>query len=288
MHTGQQIITASDGVDTLLMSLRRGTGTESILMLHGVSRAARTFSSFSMLFPERYDIFGIDFRGHGRSGRADGRYRIVDYVRDAVAAVEAVGHPVILYGHSLGALVSAATAAQLPDLVRAVVLEDCPSIGFWQHLESTNYFPTFQAMRKWAGKVHLPCSEVAQGFGGEVLKRFSDGRVLTIADVRDSVSLRFTARCLQDLDPAVMSVILEGQWSEGYDVDSIFSRISCPVLIHRGEVSKGGMLPEEDARSLVSRLSDGMILTYPGAGHVLHWQVREQVALQTSTFLDSL
>jgi len=276
-----------DGVRVHMFDLRPG-GSETLLMLHGVGRAGRTFSSYATLFPNRFSIRAIDFRGHGQSGRAGDRYRVVDYVEDAIAAAEAIGKPFVVYGHSLGALVSIALAARRPKLVSAVILEDPPSPGYWHQLQTTNYFPTFQAMHRWAGRKDLSVADISAEFGNEPLKTFSDGRVLKISDVRDGVSLRFTARCLHDLDPAVMEAILEGQWPKNYDIEACLRDIQCPLLILRGDVAKGGMLPDTDAAGLLKQVKDGICVDFPTAGHLLHWQVRAEASMQASAFLESL
>jgi pimeloyl-ACP methyl ester carboxylesterase len=257
-------------------------------MLHGLGRAGRTFSSFATMLPERFRIRAIDFRGHGQSARAFGAYRVIDYVNDAVAAVKAIGAPVVLYGHSLGSLVSAAVAAQLPSMVTTVILEDPPSAGFWATLENTNYLPTFAAMQKWAGRRDLSVSELARGFGQEILKSWPDGRVMRISDVRDAVSLRFTASCLRDLDPAVMVPVLQGHWPESFQFEEIFRSVRCPALLMRGDVAKGGMLPEADADHFISLMTDGIRIDFPTAGHLLHWQVRSETAGQVSAFLETV
>jgi pimeloyl-ACP methyl ester carboxylesterase len=276
-----------DGVRIHMFDIRPG-GSDTLLMLHGVGRAGRTFSSYASLFPHRFSVRTMDFRGHGQSGRAGDRYRVVDYIEDAIAAAEAIGKPFVVYGHSLGALVSIALAARRPKLVSAVVLEDPPSPGFWYQLQATNYFPTFQAMHRWAGRRDLSVAEVSTGFGNEPLKTFSDGRILKISDVRDGVSLRFTARCLMDLDSAVMEAILEGRWPEKYDIEACLRDIQCPVLILRGDVAKGGMLPDNDATHFLKLVRDGICVDFPTAGHLLHWQVRAEASMQVSAFLESL
>ncbi|MFO1003579.1 MAG: alpha/beta hydrolase [Planctomycetaceae bacterium] len=276
-----------DGVRIHMFDIRPGGG-DTLLMLHGVGRAGRTFSSYAALFPHRFSVRTMDFRGHGQSGRAGDRYRVVDYVEDAIAAADAIGKPFVVYGHSLGALVSMALAARRPQLVSAVVLEDPPSPGFWHQLQTTNYYPTFQAMHRWAGRRDLSVAAVSAGFGNEPLKTFSDGRILRISDVRDGVSLRFTARSLQDLDPAVMEAILEGRWPEELDIEACLRDIKCPVLFLRGDVAKGGMLPEPDAAHLLKQVQDGICLDFPTAGHLLHWQVRAEASMQVSAFLESL
>jgi pimeloyl-ACP methyl ester carboxylesterase len=282
-----QVITTADGVGVRMFDLRT-SGTDNLLMLHGVGRAGRTFSSFAMMLPERFRIRTLDFRGHGASGRAFEAYRIVDYVRDATAAIDAIGKPVVLYGHSLGSLVSAAAASLRPQLVRAVVLEDPPSSAFWAGLKETQYYPTFKAMRRWAGRSDLSIPEITASFGNEVVKSWPDGRVMRIRDVRDAVSLRFSATCARDMDPAVMDCILHDQWQIGYDYHAVFSAIRCPALLMRGDTAKGGMLPEEDAVTLSQLMSDSVRIDFPTAGHLLHWQVRSELAGQVSAFLETL
>ncbi len=282
-----QHVESVDGVRVHMFDIRPG-GSDTLLMLHGVGRAGRTFSSYATLFPHRFSIRTMDFRGHGQSGRAGDRYRVVDYLEDAIAAADSIGKSFVVCGHSLGALVSIALAARRPKLVSAVVLEDPPSPGFWHQLQTTNYFPTFQAMHRWAGRRDLSVAAVSAGFGDEPLNTFSDGRMLKISDVRDGVSLRFTARSLQDLDPAVMEAILEGRWPEKYDIEACLRDIQCPVLILRGDVAKGGMLPDVDAAHLLKLVQDGICIDFPTAGHLLHWQVRAEASMQVSAFLESL
>ena len=51
----------------------------------------------------------------------------IDYARDAAAVLRSLREPAVVCGHSLGALVAGVVAAQLPERVRAVVLEDPPA-----------------------------------------------------------------------------------------------------------------------------------------------------------------
>jgi pimeloyl-ACP methyl ester carboxylesterase len=143
-------------------------------------------------------------------------------------------------------------------------------------------------MHRWAGRKDLSVADISAEFGNEPLKTFSDGRILKISDVRDGVSLRFTARCLHDLDPAVMEAILEGQWPKNYDIEACLRDIQCPLLILRGDVAKGGMLPDTDAVHLMKQVKDGICVDFPTAGHLLHWQVRAEASMQVSAFLESL
>lgn len=282
-----QQLTTSDGVSINMFELKSGGGRD-LLMLHGVGRAGRTFSAFAAMLPDQLRISTVDFRGHGHSGRADSNYFVTDYVRDAIAAVKAIGRPTIIYGHSLGSLVAASVAAQVPNAVSAIILEDPPSKPYWDKIETTNYHPTFVGMRQWASRTDLSASEIAAQLREVPMKPTPDGRAVKLGDVRDAVSLRFTASCVRQLDPNVMKAILEDDWLAGYDIDSILPAIRCPVLLLRGNTALGGMLPSDDADRLVGKLHDCTRIDFAAAGHLLHWQARVDASQQTSVFIESL
>jgi pimeloyl-ACP methyl ester carboxylesterase len=74
---------------------------------------------------DRYRVWTLDFRGHGHSDRAD-RYLLADYVADAAAALDYIGRPAIVVGHSLGGTTAASLAQDPHPWVIAVFLEDPP------------------------------------------------------------------------------------------------------------------------------------------------------------------
>jgi pimeloyl-ACP methyl ester carboxylesterase len=68
-----------------------------------------------------------DARGHGRSSRIGGRFTVDRLAADAAGLLDALGvRGALVLGHSMGAVTAAALAADRPDLVRAVILEDPP------------------------------------------------------------------------------------------------------------------------------------------------------------------
>jgi len=282
-----QQLTTSDGVSINMFELKSGSGRD-LLMLHGVGRAGRTFSGFASMLPDQLRISAIDFRGHGQSGRSDNQYHVKDYVNDAFAALKAIGRPTIIYGHSLGSLVAAAAAAQLPNAVSAIVLEDPPSKSYWEKIETTNYHPTFVAMRQWASRTDLSVGDIASQLREFPMKPTADGKAVKLGDVRDAVSLRFTASCVRQLDPSVMKTILKDDWLAGLDIDVIFSAIRCPVLLLRGNPALGGMLSSDEADRIVDKLNDCTRIDFQTAGHLLHWQARVDASQHTAVFVESL
>jgi len=70
-------------------------------------------------------LLAFDLRGRGDSDKPDGPYGLAQHARDVAAAMHALGlGPSVVVGHSMGAFVAAALAAQDPELVAGLVLID--------------------------------------------------------------------------------------------------------------------------------------------------------------------
>lgn len=78
-----------------------------LLFVHGAFCGAWCWDEYFLpYFAERgYDAWAVDLRGHGVDGEEAGFASIEDYVEDVLAAVDAIGEPPVLLGHSMGAVV---------------------------------------------------------------------------------------------------------------------------------------------------------------------------------------
>lgn len=253
-----------------------------LLMWHGLVRSWRDFSTLLPALTPRYAVAAVDHRGHGKSARAPGEYRVTDYVADGIAIVRSgVRGPAILYGHSLGALAALGAAAECPESVRAVILEDPPSASMMANIGETNYGITWRAMRGLAGN-----TDVAATSRTLSSIRLIDGRLL--GAVRDAAAIRFLASCLVDLDPGVLAPPLDGTWFDGFDLRETATRVRCPVLLLASDPALGGMLRARDADALAEALPDCYRVDFPGRGHLLHGEHPEAVLKVLLPFLESL
>jgi len=257
-----------------------------ILFLHGVARIGRDFVPLFPVVTNSWQVHALDHRGHGVSGRVPDAYRVTDYARDAAAVVRTFHVPVVLFGHSLGAVTAAAVAAAEPDRVRAVVLEDPPSAAFLAKLNKTMYYPQFVAVQKLAGQ-DRPVADIARDLANIPIPQ-PNGTTARLGDYRDASMLRFSAKCLPELDPEVFNPLLDGTWFDGYDEDAIWKAIKCPVLLLRGEEARGGMLPIADADRMAATMADCTRVDVPGVGHLIHWLAAEECARLLLGFLESL
>lgn len=277
-------------IDVGAVALNVAAGPPSgppLVLLHGVVRRWQDFLPLAVPLAARWQVLGVDFRGHGRSGRADS-YRLPDYVGDTVRLVEGrPPEPAVVFGHSLGALVAVAVAAQSPKNVRALVLEDPPSPGFLRRLPETSYSAVFAAMRRLAGS-RGPVREIADELGEVAVSRPGVEPPTRLRDLRDVVSLRFSARCLQDVDPPVLDPLLRADWTEGYAWEANLKAVRCPVLLLRGEEKLGGMLPRADAEAIECWVPDCTRVDFPALGHLIHGTEPEKTLRFVVGFLEAL
>lgn len=239
-----------------------------LLLLHGVTRSGADWAPLLPALQEDWTVIALDQRGHGSSPRGD-CYQVTDYVADAVRFVrdEASG-PVVIFGHSLGAMVAAAVAAELPDRVRGVILEDPPFHTMGTRIAGSTWQALFIGMRAAA----------ETGGGTEVITETlanislpaSGGGFKRLGDLRDRASLTWSAECLRQLDPKVLTPVIEGRWLDGYDFPSLLSGVRCPTLLLQADPSAGGALTDEDAETLKSLVADCQHVRFPGCGHNLH------------------
>jgi pimeloyl-ACP methyl ester carboxylesterase len=118
-------LTLDNGAIKLAVSVYGVAGAEAVLFLHGLSQCRDTWEEIALRLMSRYQVWTLDFRGHGHSDRAP-NYELAGYISDAETVLEAIGRPAIVVGHSLGGCVAGVLAQRGHANVRAVLLEDPP------------------------------------------------------------------------------------------------------------------------------------------------------------------
>ncbi len=252
-----------------------------LVFLHGVTRRGLSALPLLPTLTPLYEVHMPDFPGHGASARRLERYLVADQVDAAEALLPE--RPCVVYGHSMGAMVAAALAAQHPKRVTAAILEDPPFDTMGKRIGETALLDYFRKQRPFAGDSR-PVDEVARDLAG---MRYGP-KAARLGDERDAAALRFTARCLQLLDPNVLAPVVDGQWLDGYDRDGILEAIRCPVLLMQADPLCGGMLTDEDAGEVERRIADCARVRIANAGHLLHWHDTAATVRCVLSFLGSL
>jgi pimeloyl-ACP methyl ester carboxylesterase len=239
-----------------------------LLLLHGVTRCGRDWELLLPALTANWRVIALDQRGHGGSDRAES-YLVTDYVADTIRFVrDEIAEPMTILGHSLGAMVAAAGAALLPQLVRGIVLEDPPFHTMGNRIAGSAWQAQFIGMRKAArqgGTIDIVTDSFA-----DIRIPINGGGFKRLGELRDRSSLQWSAECVSQIDPEVLTPVIDGRWLDGYDVEKILSNVCCPTLLLQGDPSTGGALTDLDADSAVDGIPSCRHVRFLGCGHQLH------------------
>jgi len=96
-----------------------------VVGLHGLTASYVNFVGIAERLAGRRPLFAVDLRGRGDSDKPEGPYGLAQHARDVAAAMRALDlGPSVIVGHSMGAFVSTALAAQNPELVAGLIMID--------------------------------------------------------------------------------------------------------------------------------------------------------------------
>lgn len=114
-------VTSADG--TIISFEKSGNG-QPLVLLHGAGLDLN-FWDLSGVRPElakHASIYAVNRRGRHESGDASD-YNMVREVEDVAALIDMIGQPVILLGHSYGALIALEAAAHIKNLRGLIIYE---------------------------------------------------------------------------------------------------------------------------------------------------------------------
>jgi pimeloyl-ACP methyl ester carboxylesterase len=199
---------------------------------------------------------------HGDSPRTPGRYRVADYAQHTAAFLRAsFSEPVIVCGHSLGAMVALSLAAECGSLIAGAILEDPPFHTMGRDIVTTPYLAQFIGML-----------DVARRGGSipaltDALARIRINEAQRLGDVRDRAALEFSARCLARVDPGILEPLVAGQWLDGFHYTALWHRVKCPMLLLQGDPASGGAFTDAD---LARAPHYARRIKFNGVGHQIH------------------
>jgi len=262
-HWTEAVVDA-DGVK--IQVHRAGDGKlPSLVLAHGLSDNGLCWRRTAHALADVFDVVMIDARNHGRSGRAPGG--IAAQANDVAAVIGALGldRPAAM-GHSMGASTVAVLAADHPDLVSRVVLEDPP----WRDTTDTAGTSTAEAWKE--------ISAFLQSFAGlsdtEIVAR---GR----SEHPDWSEAEFPdwAAAKQEVGELAVGNIDAPDWS------STVSRIECPTLLIHGEIERGGIVDPAVARRATELNPSLSTRRVRSAGHNIRRERFDEFIIAARAFL---
>jgi pimeloyl-ACP methyl ester carboxylesterase len=259
-----------------------------VILLHGGRDHCRSWDWVAARLAARWHVICPDLRGHGDSAWSTGNtYMIPGHIYDLAQLVHQQGlAPVTLVAHSLGGNVATRYAGLYPDLVRKLV--SIEGLGQTHNPERAKRTPA-ERFSKWiddardiAKHEHQPrrykSIEEAVGRMKEANKHLSDEQahhltVHGIAQQEDGTYCWKFDPYSRPLPPYDMSK---------EDVESLWARITCPVLLMWGSES-WHKDPGADGRAAV--FPNARVRGFQGAGHWIHHDKLDEFMIVLEEFL---
>jgi pimeloyl-ACP methyl ester carboxylesterase len=91
--TGEVVLNYAEGPDN---------GPPIVLLPGGTMRWQDYYNPLISMLYNRWHTYAVNARGHGKSGRTPGKYRLKDYTSDVVAFTEELKEPAAIFGYSMG------------------------------------------------------------------------------------------------------------------------------------------------------------------------------------------
>ncbi|MGO9412922.1 MAG: alpha/beta fold hydrolase [Spirochaetia bacterium] len=263
---------AADGPGADSPDAERPDAPRSIVMLHGLTADWLGFRDLMSRLSGRWHSYACDLRGHGKSGRDDGRYSLVDYKRDILSFLEKISGPAVLLGHSLGALTALLCAAEKLNMVRGLILLDPPvyvrnaPVGI------------HSGVADWFGWVHETMKD------HPTLDQVVEACRLREPDAGED-GLRAMALRVSRVDAGTVGAALEDRMGAGVDMDAALKKLRCPTLVLRGEWKYGACVRDEDAEWFHVLAPSTQVIQIRGGTHGFLWERAEETISHIQEFL---
>jgi pimeloyl-ACP methyl ester carboxylesterase len=212
-------------------------GEPTVVLLHGILGNGDYWSEVAAQLPGQRGI-ALDLLGFGTAPKpARVAYDYADHVDAVVATLDALGlsEPVVLVGHSMGALIALRLAAEHPELVSRLILVGMP------------VFESAAAARKAIGSTRLRRTLLY----GPISWSFCQVWCRALGPI----SRRIAPLYLRRLPPAVARGTVEHSWAsysrslsnivERQDVATDLQRVDCPTIIAYGDLDDDASLPRQ-------------------------------------------
>jgi pimeloyl-ACP methyl ester carboxylesterase/CRP-like cAMP-binding protein len=267
---GQEIHTVEEGLPNRQVAL----------LIHGWSSSSYALKPLAAILSQRFHCVSIDLPGYGNSPPFKGGTTIEKYADLVASLIEKISDgPVVLVGHSMGGMISAALALKQPVLVERMVLI-CPTItGILSTRINLLISPITLLERFGVGQVVVNAVErMLSGLTDRLMRpvSFADRTGITEADY---ARLRTDAR-----RPEQGKVRAECYFAmRAYNLSGRIGAIDTPTLAIWG--AEDNTVPLRDAGVVADEWPKAELRILPKAGHWPHFENPEPMRRMVAAYL---
>ncbi len=209
-----------------------------------------------------------DARGHGASDGITTGFSVPILAGDAAGVIRGLDlEKPVVFGHSMGAITAAALAANHPELVKAIVLEDPPL------RDATTPPPAefIHALRKEFGTYK------------DMSPKERTARSAAINPGWHTLEVEPTAQAKAQVDPGLLNQV--GSFDK-HPWRETLSRIQCAGLLITGDPARQAIVTPEIAREATELWKGAEVVQIAGAGHCIHRDRYEETMAAIDAFLE--
>jgi len=209
------------------------------------------WSRVAQVLQSDYDCLMLDARGHGLSDAPENAYTAEDHCVDVAGVIRAfnLSRPIVM-GHSMGAATAAATAANYPDLVGALILEDPP----WRGAPMTDTSQMAERVAQWRSglaKRRTQSLEEIIAWGRRHHPTWDEGELAVWAEAKRQTSPN----------------IANGVIGRGIRWQEVAEKIRCKALLIGADPALGGIVTPAEALEAMKLCSGLRATLIRSAGH---------------------
>jgi pimeloyl-ACP methyl ester carboxylesterase len=232
----------------------------AVLMVHGAGGESGLWSELAARLAPHARAAALDLSGHGKSPRRAHAHTLDTYIQDILSAVDALGGPVVLAGHSMGGALAMCVALEHPDAVRGLALAATGARlrvlpALIQQFESPD-----------------PAAAVSMMSGAA----FAPGAPHAL--------VQEYAESLKRADPRV--VVQDFRICDSFDIMPRLAQIRVPSLILCGD--KDNLTPFKYSAYLHENIPGSELVQLPGCGHMLMLEAPGECADRILGFVRAL
>jgi pimeloyl-ACP methyl ester carboxylesterase len=235
--------------------LNYGEGPDNgpaLLPIHGQTVTWQDYANALPELSRHFHVFAVDCHGHGKSSKNPAKYSAESMGHDfSWFVAHVVGGTAIVSGHSSGGLLAAWLAANSPNSVRGVVLEDPPFFATETGRQEKTFawIDRFEPTHRFFGQTEekdYVLYYLAHSYWRSFFGSGWDGIVKYAASYRlkhpnEKLRVFFLPLAVNRIwegipgsyDPRFALTFYDNSSFEGFDQAETLSRVNCPsVLIH--------------------------------------------------------
>jgi len=246
---------------------------EPLILIPGQAGTWQSYEKVLRPLSKTFKVYAVDVRGHGKSTWTPGEYNFNNIGEDFISFIEeVVQKSVTISGNSSGGLIALWLAANKPNLVNSIVLEDAPLFSAdWPRIKSEF---VYEVLEKTAMHLGNKDGSNYRGLFNSIQRPTEDGKVRELPGWLVNIlvwlikryekpgepldipwmprRMRLFFSSISSFDPDFSRSWVDGRIYEGLNHENALSRVKCPVLIihadwFRTEKGLVGAMDDEDA-----------------------------------------